>query len=121
MRYRGRLGWIVSIMFFPRFVLSCIKSIFIWHCFISKVFDELVKYHGSPHISSANLMVCMTALTNIAKLRPNFFMSKVIVALEMLHANLPPTLAKSNTEASSQDVWSQDGLYVVRRHEKSRR
>ena len=81
-------------MFFPRFVLSCIKSIFIWHCFISKVFDELVKYHGSPHISSANLMVCMTALTNIAKLRPNFFMSKVIVALEMLHANLPPTLAK---------------------------
>jgi hypothetical protein len=36
----------------------------------------------------------MVSLTNIAKLRPNLFMSKVIIALEMLHANLPPTLAK---------------------------
>ena len=37
-----------------------------------KVMDELVKYHGSAHISSANLMTCMGALTNIAKLRPEF-------------------------------------------------
>jgi len=59
-----------------------------------QVFDELLKYHGSAHISSANLMICMGALTNIAKQRPNVFMAKVIIALEMLHANLPPTLAR---------------------------
>jgi hypothetical protein len=36
----------------------------------------------------------MGALTNVAKQRPSLFMSKVIIALEMLHANLPPTLAR---------------------------
>ena len=41
-----------------------------------RVFDEMVKYHGSAHISSANLMTCMGSLANIAKLRPEF-MSKV--------------------------------------------
>lgn len=33
------------------------------------VFEELVKYHESSHISSANLMTTMGALTNIAKVR----------------------------------------------------
>ncbi len=47
-----------------------------------KVFDELVKYHGSAHISSANLMTCMGALTNIAKLRPEF-LSKVTTLFSM--------------------------------------
>ena len=42
-----------------------------------RVFDDMVKYHGSAHISSANLMTCMGALSNIAKLRPEF-MAKVI-------------------------------------------
>ncbi len=59
------------------------------------VFENLLKYHGSVHISSANLMTCMSSLANIAKLRSKPFLSKVITALEMLHANLPPTLAKS--------------------------
>jgi hypothetical protein len=36
----------------------------------------------------------MGALTNVAKQRPSLFMSKVIIALEMLHANLPPTLSR---------------------------
>lgn len=38
----------------------------------NRVFEELLKYHGSSHISSANLMTCMGSLTNIAKLRPQF-------------------------------------------------
>ena len=41
-----------------------------------RVFDEMIKYHGSAHISSANLMTCMGSIANIAKLRPEF-MSKV--------------------------------------------
>lgn len=41
-----------------------------------RVFEEMIKYHGSAHISSANLMTCMGSLANIAKLRPEF-MSKV--------------------------------------------
>jgi symplekin len=41
------------------------------------IFDELIKYHGSNHISSANLMTTMGSLTNIAKSRP-VFMAKVI-------------------------------------------
>jgi len=71
-----------------------------------KVMDELVKYHGSAHISSANLMTCMGALTNIAKLRPEF-LPKVITALEMLHANLPPTLAKSQVSSVRKHLKNQ--------------
>uniref|UniRef100_A0A1B6C9A1 Symplekin n=1 Tax=Clastoptera arizonana TaxID=38151 RepID=A0A1B6C9A1_9HEMI len=62
------------------------------------VFDLMVKFHGSPHISSANLMACMSALTLIAKSRPKF-MGKVVAALETLHTNLPPTL--TNSQVSS--------------------
>ncbi|XP_071441914.1 symplekin-like [Hetaerina americana] len=62
------------------------------------IFDLLVKFHGSPHISSINLMTCMGTLTLIAKMRPQF-MGKVVVALEMLHTNLPPTLSKSQVSS----------------------
>ncbi|BET00821.1 symplekin [Nesidiocoris tenuis] len=62
------------------------------------VFDLMIKFHGSSHISSANLQGCMRSLTTIAKLRP-VFMRRVINALETLHLNLPPTLTK--TEVSS--------------------
>ncbi|CAH0768020.1 unnamed protein product [Bemisia tabaci] len=62
------------------------------------VFDLLVKFHGSSHISSNNLMTCMGSLTNIAKSRPQY-MGKVVAALETLHTNLPPTLFK--TQVSS--------------------
>ncbi|XP_023330368.1 symplekin [Eurytemora carolleeae] len=71
-----------------------------------RVFDDMVKYHGSAHISSANLMTCMGALSNIAKLRPEF-MAKVITALEMLHANLPPTLAKSQVSSVRKHLKNQ--------------
>lgn len=71
------------------------------------VFEELIKYHGSPHISSANLMTCMGSLANVAKQRPSKFMSKVITALEMLHANLPPTLAKSQVSSVRKHLKNQ--------------
>ena len=71
-----------------------------------QVFEQLVKYHGSSHISSANLMTCMGALTNIAKVRPQF-MPKVITALEMLQANLPPTLAKSQVSSVRKHLKNQ--------------
>ncbi|KAG8237774.1 hypothetical protein J437_LFUL017090 [Ladona fulva] len=51
------------------------------------IFDLLVKFHGSAHISSVNLMTCMGTLTLIAKMRPQF-MGKVVVALEMLHSKI---------------------------------
>lgn len=63
------------------------------------MFEEMLKYHASSHISSANLMTTMGAITNIAKARPHLFMAKVITAMEMLHANLPPTLAKSQVSS----------------------
>jgi len=71
-----------------------------------RVFDEMIKYHGSAHISSANLMTCMGCIANIAKLRPEF-MSKVITTLEMLHANLPPTLAKSQVSSVRKQLKNQ--------------
>ncbi|KAL1131945.1 hypothetical protein AAG570_011556, partial [Ranatra chinensis] len=62
------------------------------------VFDLMIKFHGSAHISSANLMACMGSLTTIAKLRPQF-MGKVVTALETLHINLPPTLSTSQVNS----------------------
>lgn len=62
------------------------------------LFDLMVKFHGSPHISSVNLMACMGSLTLIAKMRPQF-MGKVVAALETLHTNLPPTLSKSQVSS----------------------
>lgn len=41
------------------------------------VMDLLIKFHGSPHVSSVNLMTCMGSLALIAKTRPQF-MSDVI-------------------------------------------
>ena len=70
------------------------------------VFEELIKFHGSEHISSANLMTCMGSLANIAKFRPQF-MPKVITALEMLQANLPPTLAKSQVSSVRKHLKNQ--------------
>lgn len=89
---------------------------------ISEVFELLIKFHGSPHISSVNLMTCMGSLVLIAKLRPQFI-GKVVTALESLHSkflfslkltccyllkliknflitvNLPPTLSKSQVSS----------------------
>ncbi|KAH1013541.1 hypothetical protein HUJ04_002523 [Dendroctonus ponderosae] len=64
----------------------------------SNLFELLVKFHGSPHISSANLLACIGVLTNIAKNRADF-MVRVVDALEQLYNNLPPTL--TTTQVSS--------------------
>ncbi|KAH0952402.1 hypothetical protein HN011_010265 [Eciton burchellii] len=58
------------------------------------VMDLLIKFHGSPHVSSVNLMTCMGSLALIAKMRPQF-MSNVIQALQRLQHDLPPTLSDS--------------------------
>nr|CAD7410339.1 unnamed protein product [Timema cristinae] len=52
------------------------------------VFELLVKFHGSQHVSSVNLMTCMGSLTLIAKMRPQF-MGRVIAAMETLHSKDP--------------------------------
>lgn len=58
------------------------------------VMDLLIKFHGSPHVSSLNLMTCMGSLALIAKTRPQF-MANVIQALQRLQNDLPPTLSDS--------------------------
>lgn len=77
------------------------------------VFDALVVFHGTAHISSINLMACMQALVLIAKHRSEF-MSKVIQALESLHANLPPTLAKSQVSSVRKHLKLQ--LLILMKH-----
>ncbi|XP_066581188.1 symplekin [Prorops nasuta] len=59
-----------------------------------QVLDLLIKFHGSPHVSSVNLMTCMGSLATIAKARSQF-MEKVIQALQRLQHDLPPTLSDS--------------------------
>ena len=71
------------------------------------VFDELLKFHGSSYISNANLMASMSALSTVAKLRPQMFFGKTITAFEMLHANLPPTLAKSQVSSVRKHLKNQ--------------
>lgn len=58
----------------------------------------LLKFHGSPHISSANLLTCLGVVTNIAKSRAEF-MSRVVQAIESLHNNLPPTLTTTQVNS----------------------
>ncbi|KAB0797876.1 hypothetical protein PPYR_08869 [Photinus pyralis] len=64
----------------------------------NKIFDLLIKFNGSQHVSSANLFACIGALANIARQRPEF-MGKVIAGIELLHSNMPPTL--SSTQVNS--------------------
>lgn len=62
------------------------------------VFDLLVKFHDSKHISSTSLMTCMAVLTTIALARSQF-LGKVIAALETVHTHLPPDLSESQVNA----------------------
>lgn len=63
-----------------------------------KMFEALLQFQASAHISSINLMTVMGSLTNIAKQRPVFY-QRVVQAFEALHVNLPPTLAKSQVSS----------------------
>uniref|UniRef100_H9G8S2 Symplekin n=1 Tax=Anolis carolinensis TaxID=28377 RepID=H9G8S2_ANOCA len=60
--------------------------------------EQLLKFMGHPAISSINLTAALGSLATIARQRP-MFMSEVIQAYETLHANLPPTLAKSQVSS----------------------
>ncbi|XP_035313665.1 symplekin isoform X1 [Cricetulus griseus] len=60
--------------------------------------EQLLKFMVHPAISSINLTTALGSLANIARQRP-MFMSEVIQAYETLHANLPPTLAKSQVSS----------------------
>ncbi|KAF2357901.1 Symplekin C-terminal [Trinorchestia longiramus] len=60
--------------------------------------QKLVSFLGSIHISSVNLMTCMSSLVILARARP-IFLPSVVQALELLHGNLPPTLSKSQVNS----------------------
>lgn len=62
------------------------------------IFTLLVKFHNSQHISSVNLMACMTTLCLLSKFRPQY-MPRVIQALGDLHTTLPPTLSQSQVNS----------------------
>ena len=78
--------------------------------------EDLLKFHGSAHISSANLMACMGSLTHIAKSRPQL-LEKIVSAMENLHANLPPTLSKSQVNSVRKHLKLQ--LLVILKHPAS--
>lgn len=78
----------------------------------NQVFEQLIMYHGTPHISSINLMATMQSLVTIARQRSDLFLSKVIQALEALHANLPPTLAKSQVTSVRKQLKVQLSLLL---------
>ncbi|CAJ1078692.1 symplekin [Xyrichtys novacula] len=60
--------------------------------------ERLLKFMVHPAITSINLTTTLGSLATIARQRP-MFMSEVVQAYEMLHANLPPTLAKSQVSS----------------------
>ncbi|XP_051538353.1 symplekin-like isoform X2 [Myxocyprinus asiaticus] len=60
--------------------------------------EQLLKFMVHPAISSINLTAALGSLATLARQRP-MFMSDVVQAYETLHANLPPTLAKSQVSS----------------------
>ncbi|XP_014208073.1 symplekin [Copidosoma floridanum] len=58
------------------------------------VMDLLIKFFGSAHVSSVNLITCLGSLSYIAKFRPQF-MPAVIQAIQRVQSDLPPTLSDS--------------------------
>lgn len=79
-----------------------------------QVFENLLIFHGSPHISSVNLMATMQSLVLICRNRSSYFMAKVIQAFEALNANLPPTLAKSQVSSVRKQLKLQ--LQILLKH-----
>lgn len=66
-------------------------------------FNSLLDHISSAHISSLNLLTCLTCICNIAQQRPQF-MQRVVGALESLHVNLPPTLATSQVKSVRKEL-----------------
>ena len=59
-------------------------------------------------------MATMQTLVLIGRQRSQLFLSKVIQALEALHANLPPTLAKSQVNSVRKQMKLQ--LLIILKH-----
>lgn len=83
----------------------------------SKIFEVLLKFNGSQHISSANLFVCIGALTNIAKNRPEF-MGRVVSGIELLNSNMPPTLSSTQVNSVRKKLKSELST-LVKHHSAS--
>ncbi|XP_054035496.1 symplekin [Dryobates pubescens] len=75
--------------------------------------EQLLRFMVHPAISSINLTAALGSLATIARQRP-MFMAEVIQAYETLHANLPPTLAKSQVSSVRKNLKLQ--LLSVLRH-----
>lgn len=84
--------------------------------FGKQALKELLKFMAHPAISSINLTAALGSLASIARQRP-MFMAEVIQAYETLHANLPPTLAKSQVSSVRKNLKLQ--LLSVLRHPSS--
>ncbi|XP_033100006.1 symplekin-like, partial [Anneissia japonica] len=78
--------------------------------------DLLLKLMATPSITSVNLIACMGTVTSICKQRP-MFMKNVTESLEALHANLPPTLAKSQVSSVRKNLKLH--LFSILRHPSS--
>ncbi|TRZ07948.1 hypothetical protein HGM15179_019161, partial [Zosterops borbonicus] len=78
--------------------------------------EQLLKFMVHPAISSINLTAALGSLATIARQRP-MFMAEVIQAYETLHANLPPTLAKSQVSSVRKNLKLH--LLSVLRHPSS--
>lgn len=74
------------------------KAILNKYFYFRHIFNLLIKFHNSQHISSVNLMACMTTLCTLCKARPKFMLS-VMKALGDLHNTLPPTLSQSQVNS----------------------
>uniref|UniRef100_A0AAY5EWS0 Symplekin/Pta1 N-terminal domain-containing protein n=1 Tax=Electrophorus electricus TaxID=8005 RepID=A0AAY5EWS0_ELEEL len=78
--------------------------------------EQLLKFMVHPAISSINLTTALGSLATLARQRP-MFMSEVVQAYETLHANLPPTLAKSQVSSVRKNLKLH--LVAVLRHPSS--
>ncbi|XP_030648668.1 symplekin [Chanos chanos] len=78
--------------------------------------EQLLKFMVHPAISSINLTAALGSLATLARQRP-MFMSEVVQAYETLHANLPPTLAKSQVSSVRKNLKLH--LVSVLRHPSS--
>lgn len=68
--------------------------------------EALLALCASANISSVNLMAVLSSLTSIGKQRVSF-VSTVIKSFESLHANLPPTLSKSQVSSVRKNLKMQ--------------
>lgn len=64
----------------------------------TNIFDIMLQFHGTTHISSVNLIACTSSLCTVAKMRP-IFMGPVVEAFRQLNNNLPPTLTDSQVSS----------------------